>query len=71
MPKFKVHVRQFVEELAELEIEAEDAESAVTKAQSLMDDFAVDTWEDGSDIRDEEVYCVRDAAGDVVWENVV
>ena len=51
MPRFLVTAKQFVEEIGEVEIEAEDVEDAM---QSVGDQDDWD-WQDGDEIREFEV----------------
>jgi hypothetical protein len=70
MPRFKIHVRQYVEEVAYIYVEAETPEAAIAKAsegdlRDLCDD--ANTWANGGDALDAEIYSVLDADGNEVW----
>jgi hypothetical protein len=57
MPKFRVYLRQWVEEIATIEVEAENKEAAI-KAVENGDalEFGYDeVWSDGSDTKDFEI----------------
>lgn len=64
MPKFIVKCQQYVEEVAEVEVEAETYQDAVK--QVIDDDFDVD-WSDGNDSYEPEVYLVTEG-GVTVWD---
>jgi hypothetical protein len=68
MPKFKVCVQQYVEEIASIWIVADTPEKAVALAEQELADGNVDAWHDGDDIKDRDVYAVLDASGNSVWE---
>lgn len=68
MPRFKVCVQQYVEETAEIEIDADTPEEAMRKGEKMLADGDVDSWGAGDDITDREVYAVLDAGGGMVWE---
>ena len=64
MPKYKVYLQQYVEQIAEVEVEADDPDEAIwlaTKNTSLID------WSEGDDAYDAEAYAVY-ANGMLVWE---
>lgn len=65
MPKFKVHLQQYVEKVATVEIEASDAGMA---AQIAKRDAHLADWQDGDDAYSVSVYAVHDEKGDVFWE---
>lgn len=66
MPKFKVHLQQYVERVATVEVEASDAGMAAQIAKTDLASSA--TWEDGDDAMSVNIYAVHDAAGELVWE---
>lgn len=75
MPKFKVHLQQYVEEVAEIEVEAATAEEAAEKAEQMAHDGDIDEWHDGDDVIlgaaancGDPAWQVYDAAGELVWE---
>jgi hypothetical protein len=65
MAKFTVHLQQYVEQVATLEIEAATPEEArdiaITSAPSA-------TWTEGDDAEKASVFAVHDTAGNLVWE---
>lgn len=65
MPKFKVQMQQYVEQLATIEIEAEDEKTARDIAKQIA--FQA-VWTDGDDSYEVDVYAVEDDQGRVVWE---
>ena len=67
MPKFKVLVRQFVEEVATIEVQASDAGMAAQLAKSMALEGDAD-WEDGNDTIFVDVRGVHKANGTVIWE---
>lgn len=73
MAKFTVKMHQYVEEVAEVEVEADSPEEAVELAETMAREGDVD-WSDGGDIvfgAAAEVgrpsYSVEDAKGKEVW----
>lgn len=64
MPQFTVHVQQYVEEVAELVIEADTAEEAVSKAEDRVRDGDVDEWRDGDDV----IHGAAAECGCPVWQ---
>lgn len=69
MPKFRVLVQQYVEQVGHAEIEAATPEEAKQKAKDMgLYEACGDTWREGDDAYTAEVYSVLDAAGHVVWE---
>jgi len=73
--KFKVFVQQYVEEIAELKIEAATPEEAAEIAKEMHRKGEIEMWRDGDDVVagaaakvDEGVYLVEDNAGQEVWE---
>lgn len=64
MPKFKVYLQQYVEEIAVMQIEAtdEDEARAIAKTKAPEAD-----WQDGGDSHSVDVYQVADAGGKIVW----
>lgn len=67
MPKFTVKLQQYVEEVAEIEVEADTPEAA---RQLVLDqDLMVDAdWQDGSDSYEAEIYLVVDEENNTVWD---
>jgi hypothetical protein len=60
MPKYTVHVRQWVEELAQVEVEADSPEEAAAKVeQADENDIDID-WYDGNDSSELEIVHVFD-----------
>jgi hypothetical protein len=77
MPQFRVFMQQFVEEIAELEIEAASAEEARDIAQALHRQGDIDEWRDGGEVIPgaaakvaEAVYLVEDSDGNEAWERL-
>lgn len=60
MPKFKVLLHQYVQEIAEMEIEAATAQEARDIA---LKDASEAIWQEGDDSYSVECYGVKDAAG--------
>jgi len=58
MPKFKVYVRQWVEELDETIVEAADEEDARNQVEETASDIDWD-WSDGDTVDSFEVYRVE------------
>lgn len=67
MAKFKVCIQQYVEMIAEIEVEAETPEAALRLAYDA-DPGVTAVWEHGDDALDVEAWCVLDAKGETVWE---
>lgn len=65
MPKFKVHLQQYVEKIATIEVEAVDEDDARNTAKTQAHKAE---WIDGDDAYSVEVYAVHDGAGNLVWE---
>jgi len=65
MPKFKVHLQQYVEEVATIEVEADSIEEA--RAKALLEG-PMASWEDGEDSYSVSAYAVHDDKGELVWE---
>lgn len=66
MPKYKVHVQRYVEQIATVEIEAATPAAAARIADSMKHgDFK---WERGDDADRFEAYAVANAAGEIIWE---
>jgi hypothetical protein len=67
MPKFIVKCQQYVEETAEIEVEADTPEAA---RQLVLDqDLMMDAdWQDGSDSYEAEIYLVVDEENNTVWD---
>jgi hypothetical protein len=65
LPKFKIHIRQYVEEVADVEVKAATVEEAIENA--LRDAGEAD-WRDGDDITDAEACAVENDKGKVVWK---
>ncbi|MBB4017597.1 hypothetical protein GGR16_002631 [Chelatococcus caeni] len=65
MPKFKVQLQQYVEQVAEIEVEAPDHEEArrlaLLRAESAE-------WQPGDDAYSADAYSVLDEHGRLVWE---
>jgi hypothetical protein len=73
MTKYTVFMHQYVEEIAEIEVEADTPEEAVEKAEEEAREGDVD-WADGSDIIvgaaaqvGRPAYTVKDKDGNEVW----
>ena len=67
MPKFTVRCQCYVEEIAEIEVEADTYQQAVQ--QVMNEDLMVDAdWQDGSDSYEPEIYLVVDEKGTTVWD---
>ena len=47
--RFKVYLQQYVEELADIEVEADTPEEAIEKAEEMAREGDVD-WSDGDDV---------------------
>lgn len=67
MPKFRVCVQQFVEEVGSVLIDAPTAEEAAKAYNDDPGSFDVD-WSDGDDINGQEAYCVQDRQRNTLWE---
>jgi hypothetical protein len=65
MPKFKVFLQQYVEQVAVLEIEADDPQEARDLALNRASEA---NWQDGDDMYAADVYCVKDMNNNEVWE---
>lgn len=65
MPRFRVHLQQYVEEIATITVEASSPEEARTIALDRASDAI---WSDGDDAYAAEAYAVRNSLGDLVWE---
>ena len=65
MAKFKVHMQQYIERVATVEVEADNEADARDLAKHRAD---AATWTDGDDAYSVEVYAVADEAGAMVWE---
>jgi hypothetical protein len=71
MPKYRVLVQQYVEQVGEFEIEADTLEDAEDKASMADLYFAVrdgSGWREGDDCYKAEMYAIMDESGDLVWE---
>jgi hypothetical protein len=67
MPKFTVKCQCYVEEVAEIEVEADSYQQAVQ--QVMNEDLMVDAdWQDGTDSYEPEIYLVVDDKGKTVWD---
>lgn len=64
MPKYRVCLQQYVEQIAVVEVEAETPEKAKALA---LDDADKATWTAGDDAYDVDCYAVMRGA-DIVWE---
>ena len=62
--KFRVHLQQYVEEIATIEVEAVDEDEARAIAKRNAHKAA---WEPGEDAYSAEVYAVCDEHGHLVW----
>ncbi|MBY0560059.1 hypothetical protein [Hyphomicrobium sp.] len=63
MPKYKVTIQQFVEEVAEVTITAASPEEAMQLAQEGVDDGSLDIdWSDGSDVMEAKAIRARPIA---------
>jgi hypothetical protein len=67
MAIFKVHVSQYVEEIAVLEVEAPSHEDAHASAKDFLLEGDID-WEDGSDVLPGTVDKIEDENDMTVWE---
>ena len=67
MPMFKVMVHQFVEEVAEIDVEADTLEEAIHKGHRALEGWGELDWSDCSSTQDKDVYRVEDADGNEVW----
>jgi hypothetical protein len=74
MPKFKIHLQQYVEETAVVEIESDTIEWAVAKAEQMVEEGDVD-WSDGDDVIRGAAACIGSPAysahgvdNDETWE---
>lgn len=67
MPKFTVHVRQWVEETDDITVEADTVGEAIEKAVELAENGEVD-WRDGNTIDGIAAFMVTDEKGDLIWE---
>lgn len=67
MPKFKVCVQQFVEQIGVVEIEAATPEDAVQAYKGDRTGHDV-VWQQGEDTQPSDAYAVMDATGATVWE---
>ena len=65
MPRFKVHLQQYVERVTTVEVEADDESAAVIEAKSKASRA---DWVDGDDAYAVDVYAVHDGNGNIVWE---
>ena len=67
MPKYRVKLQQFSEELAEVEVEADNpAEAAEVAIDAAADGEA--NWEDGDHCTDLQAIEVYDESYKLVWE---
>ncbi len=65
--KFIVKCQQYVEEVCEIEVEADTYQQAVE--QVMNEDLMVDAdWQDGTDSYEPEIYLVVDEKGATVWD---
>jgi hypothetical protein len=65
MPKFKVLLQQYVEEVAEMTVTAPDVQTAIAFAKAHADEA---DWSDGDDSYGVACWAVYDASGDPVYE---
>lgn len=68
MPKYTVHLQQYVEHVATAEIEANSPEEAVSMAQMDFGLPARVDWQPGDDATRMRVWAVSEG-DNVVWEN--
>ena len=69
LTRYKVYVQQYVEQVTEIEIDAETPEHAIDRVLSYDGEYIVNaTWEPGDDCYDADVYMVKDSEGNEVWE---
>jgi len=68
MPKFKVHVQQYVERVATVELEATtpDQARALFMSGHGWDDIK---WEPGDDAQPARVYAIADGSDEIVWQD--
>jgi len=67
MATFKVHVSQYVEETAVLEVEADTVEAARALAEITLTEGEID-WEDGTDCFPATIQRVDNDNNDTLWE---
>lgn len=65
MPKFRVHLQQYVEMTATLEVEAADADEARDRA---LTDAPSAAWDNGDDAGPVQAYAVHNEKEELVWE---
>lgn len=65
MAKFTVCLQQYVEQTAEVVVEAETPEDAIDEAYSVADTAK---WKPGDDAYDVDAYLVQNEADETVWE---
>jgi hypothetical protein len=65
LPKFSVLIRQYVEEVADVEVKAASVEEAI---QNALRDAGEADWRDGCDIKDPEACAVENEKGELVWK---
>jgi len=68
MAIFKVHVSQYVEETAVLEVEAATVEDAHVAAKDFLLDGGEVEWEDGDDILPPTVDRIDSEENETLWE---
>lgn len=70
MPKFKVHVQQYVERVATIIVEAENSEDAADSAARILkyNTRKRIRWTEGDDAERAEVYAVANMKNEIVWE---
>ena len=67
MPKFKVHIQQYVEMLTTVEVEATDENEARIWAMGTDPGITAE-WGKGDDCYSADAYAVEDKDGIIVWE---
>lgn len=63
MAKFKVHLQQYVERVATVDVEAEDEGAAIAAAKI---EAMKAKWQDGEDAYTVDAYAVCDASGNII-----
>lgn len=72
MPRFKVCVQQFVEEIAEIEVEADTPENAARQVDEALNSYDYDEpdWRDGDDVQNRRIYAIRDEHDNEIWKAI-
>lgn len=68
MPKFKVMLTQMVEQIAEIEVEAETWEEAKAKAFENFPGLTAN-WQEGNDASPVRCWAIADETGRIVYES--